>query len=333
MSDIIIEKSILHILDPNAGVPVLSARDLPQDDSEEFFTKHIERLWKDSELKECEFDEGENPVRDVLDQSSGEHFTAFSQQLSEVLFSIMSANVDIPAADVYFSVFRKDQSRYLGILKLNYKEAYTHSLVNMDDTNSTSVIKYRTLFAGDSQKIDECVFIDLSTSKLWIKERKYEINGEKDYYLSTLLLRTCPARSYKEQYKLVEKSAEQVVKKFYSGDTLKQAEVKMAIKNNVDENLEIDVEELSKAAFSDSPDMQRQYREELSQKGFTEKKIKINQQIYDDLEKNHKLITDLGIKMEIPTALMKDSSKVEFIVNRDGTMSILIKNVNEVKSR
>lgn len=333
MSDIMIEKSILHILDPNAGVPVLSARSLPQDESEEFFIKHIQRLWKDSDLKECEFDESDNPVRDAIDQSSGEYFVAFTQKLSEVLFSIMSANVDIPPADVYFTVFRKDQSRFLGILKLNYKEAYTHSLVNMENDSCTGIIKYRALFPGEAQKIDECVFIDLASKKIWIKERKYEIDGQKEYYLSKLLLKTRPARSYKEQYKLVEKSAEQVVKKYYSDDSLKHAEVKMAIKNNVDENLEIDVEKLSKAAFSDSQDMQRQYREELSQKGFTEKKIKINQQIYEDLEKNHKLITDIGIKMEIPSSLIKDPSKVEFIVNQDGTMSILIKNVNEVKSR
>jgi hypothetical protein len=97
--------------------------------------------------------------------------------------------------------------------------------------------------------------------------------------------------------------------------------------------MEIDIDDLSREAFRDSPDMQSQYKQELSQKGFVGKKIKINQQIYNELEKNHRIITDLGIKMEIPTDLMKDRSKVEFIVNQDGTMSILIKNVNEVKSR
>ena len=131
----------------------------------------------------------------------------------------------------------------------------------------------------------------------------------------------------------MEKSAEQVIKKFYTGDSLKQAEVKMAIRENVDNNLEIDIDDLSKAAFHDSPDMQIQYKQELSQKGFIGKKIKINQQIYNELEKSHKIITDIGIKMEIPSDLMRDKNRVEFIVNQDGTMSILIKNVNEVKSK
>ena len=97
--------------------------------------------------------------------------------------------------------------------------------------------------------------------------------------------------------------------------------------------MEIDIEDLGREVFHDSPDMQTQYKQELAQKGFVEKKIKINQQIYNELERSHRIVTDLGIKMEIPTDLMKDRSKVEFIVNQDGTMSILIKNVNEVKSR
>jgi len=333
MKEITIEKAILHILDTNAGVPVLSGDTLPADESEEFFIKHIEKLWNDSELKECEFDDSVNPVKDIVKEARGESFIPVTQQLAQALYDIMASNIEIPAADVLFTVFRGEQSRYLGILKFNYKEAFTHGLSSVDGISCTSVIKYKTLFAGESQKIDECVFIDLHNLKLWIKEKKYEIDGQKDYYLSSIYLKTQPARSYKEQFRLVEKSAEQVVKKFYSGDSLKQTEVKEAIKNSVDENLEIDVDELSRNVFSDSPDMQRQYRQELSDKGFTEKKIKINQQIYNDLEKSHRIITDLGIKMEIPSELLRDSEKVEFIVNRDGTMSILIKNVNEVKSR
>jgi hypothetical protein len=333
MEEILIEKAILHILDANIGTPVLSERPLPLGESADFFSKHIEKLFADSEIKECAFEDGENPVRDLLAEIGGDGFLPATHQMASRLYDIMSANVDIPPADFLFTVFRRKDSRYLGVVKFNYKEAYTHSLVNTEGSTATSVIKYKTLFANETQKVDECVIVDLISNAIKIKEKKYEIDGQKDYYLSNRFMKTQPARSYKEQYRLVEKSAEQVVKKFYTGDSLKQAEVKTAIRNNVDRNMEIDIDDLSREAFHDSPDMQTQYKQELAQKGFVEKKIKINQQIYNDLEKSHRIVTDLGIKMEIPTDLMKDRSKVEFIVNQDGTMSILIKNVNEVKSR
>lgn len=333
MKEYRIEKAILHILDAGVGTPVLSDRLLSLEDSAEFFEKHIEKLFEDSEVKECIFADVQNPVRDLIAESGPDDFIPATHKLAEQLFAIMTANVDIPSADVLFTIFRSDSSRYFGIIKFNYKEAYTHTLYNVEGATATSVIKYKTLYPSDAQKVDECVFIDLRDHALRIKEKKYELNGQKEYYLSGQFMRTQPARSYKEQYKLVEKSAEQIVKKYYTGDSLKQAEVKMAIRNNVDKNLEIDIDDLSKDAFRDSPDMQVQYKQELAQKGFTEKKIKINQQICNELERNHKIITDNGIKMEIPSDLMKDKNKLEFFVNQDGTMSILIKNVNEVKSR
>jgi len=333
MEEIMIEKSILHILDSNIGTPVLSERFLPLDESTDFFEKHIEKLLGDSEVKECIFENDDNPIRELISNINEDNLIFTTQQMTAALYSIMTSNVDIPSADILFTIFRYKNDRFLGIIKFNYKEAYTHNLTNIEGTAATSVIKYKTLFANEAQKVDECVLINLNNHAIKIKEKKYEINGQKDYYLSNQFMKTQPARSYKEQYRLVEKSAVQIVKKFYTGDSIKQAEVKMAIKNNVDKNLEIDIDDLSKEAFYDSPDMQTQYKQELSQKGFIGKKIKINQQIYNELEKSHKIITDIGIKMEIPSDLMKDTNKVEFIVNQDGTMSILIKNINEVKSR
>lgn len=333
MDEITIEKSILHILDTSIGTPVLSDKVLPSDESADFFSKHIEKLLGDIELKECVFEAGDNAIRELIKNLSIENFIQSSQQMAAALYNILSSNVDIPAADVLFAIFRHENNRFLGIIKFNYKEAYTHSLNSIEGVTAASVIKHKALFANDSQKVDECIIINLNNYELKIKEKKYEINGQKDYYLSNQFLKTAPARSYKEQFRLVEKSAEQIVKKYYTDDALKQAEVKRAIKNNVDKNLEIDIDDLSKEAFYDSPDMQFQYKQELCQKGFTEKKIKINQQIYQELERNHKIITDIGIKMEIPSDLMKDKDKVEFFVNQDGTMSILIKNINEVKSR
>jgi hypothetical protein len=333
MEEILIEKAILHILDASIGTPVLSEKLLPLDESTDFFTKHIEKLLADSEVKECDFEDGDHPVRELISNIGSDNFAGVTQQMAAVLYNHMTSNVDIPAADILFTIFQYEKQRFFGLIKFNYREAYTHSIASIEGATATGVIKYKTLYPNESQKVDECVFVNLNSHAIKIKEKKYEINGQKDYYLSNHFMKTRPARSYKEQYRLVEKSAEQVVKKFYAGDSLKQSEVKMAIKNNVDKNLEIDIDDLSKTAFYDSPEMQTQYKQELSQKGFTEKKIKINQQIYQELERNHKIITDIGVKMEIPSGLMKNKEKVEFIVNQDGTMSILIKNVNEVKSR
>ena len=201
MEEILIEKAILHILDASIGTPVLSERPLPLDESADFFSKHIDKLFGDSEVKECSFEDGENPIRDLMAEINGDGFISATHQMASRLYDVMSANVDIPPADFLFTVFRRKDSRYLGIVKFNYKEAYTHSLVSVEGSTATNVIKYKTLFANETQKVDECVFVDLSSHAIKIKEKKYELDGQKEYYLSNRFMKTQPARSYKEQYR------------------------------------------------------------------------------------------------------------------------------------
>ncbi|MBR0597970.1 nucleoid-associated protein [Sinanaerobacter chloroacetimidivorans] len=333
MNEISIKKGILHILDTSVGAPILSDKVMELAEPMEYLEKHITRLLGDSEIKECVFEQIDHPIKDLILNTNEDNFLSHTRQMADSLYQIMISNPDIPSADVFFCTFIKDGHRYLGIIKFNYKEAYTHRIQNADSGTEIGMLKYRTLFPSESQKVDECIMINLQDFTIQIKEKKYEIDGQRDFYLSSLFMKTQPARSYKEQVKIVEKSAEQIVKKYYSGDSLKSAEIKAAILNNTDENMEVHIDSLAKEVFSDSPDMQDQYKSELSKKGFSEDKIKINQQIYTKLERSHKIITDIGIKMDIPTELLNDTRKVEFIVNQDGTMSILIKNINEMRSR
>ena len=172
MKEILIEKAILHILDSNIGTPVLSEKVLPRDESEDFFKKHIGKLFDDSELKECVFDLDENHIRELIANISDDNFIFTTQQLAAALYDIMSSNADIPAADVLFAAFSYENARYLGLIKFNYKEAYTHSLATIEGVTATSMIKYRALYASEAQKVDECVFINLNDHAIKIKEKK-----------------------------------------------------------------------------------------------------------------------------------------------------------------
>jgi hypothetical protein len=49
--------------------------------------------------------------------------------------------------------------------------------------------------------------------------------------------------------------------------------------------------------------------------------------------KKHRIKTDEGIEISIPYEYYMDKDKLEVIKNSDGTVSILIKNVNRVTSQ
>ena len=50
------------------------------------------------------------------------------------------------------------------------------------------------------------------------------------------------------------------------------------------------------------------------------------------LEKQH-LTLDSGIEIKIPMELYNNEDDIEFITNEDGTMSMIIKNINNIVSK
>ena len=45
------------------------------------------------------------------------------------------------------------------------------------------------------------------------------------------------------------------------------------------------------------------------------------------------LKTDTGIEINIPMEQYQDANQVEFLTNPDGTISVLIKNINKISTR
>ena len=49
--------------------------------------------------------------------------------------------------------------------------------------------------------------------------------------------------------------------------------------------------------------------------------------------RSHKLKTDTGIEIKIPTEYLQDNRYVEFINNPDGTISIALKHIGKIVNR
>lgn len=113
--------------------------------------------------------------------------------------------LDIPAADLLFVTFQAEGIIYLALLKMNYKESYTHEITEIPDNPviNTDIIKTHSLLPSATSRIPEAVVINLSDYHIKLLEKKYEINGEKAYYLSEnfLVCRTSiPPKEVKYSY-------------------------------------------------------------------------------------------------------------------------------------
>ena len=111
------------------------------------------------------------------------------------------------------------------------------------------------------------------------------------------------------------------------------ADVKTAIKESIEENDNIDIEEIKQKTFKDNIELQNIYSEELEVKGVTEKNISINENVMKKIPKTQKLVTEDGIEIKIPISFLNSQEKVEFINNDNGTISILLKDIRDIQDK
>ena len=109
----------------------------------------------------------------------------------------MHAHTTIPGADLAVVDFTRDGEPWLGILKWNYKNGYTHYTENVEGAPVNSIIQQRACLPSQSGKVEEGALVNLTdylslihilfaSISLTPFHRKYWIKSLKaDYTLPT----------------------------------------------------------------------------------------------------------------------------------------------------
>lgn len=325
-----ITKAILHILDPSLGIPVLSENIMSfNDQMREYTEKHILKSYNDADLKKTKFVNQDGIFLKLVNEYlKNDDFIKLSREISEFFFKIIAENPDVRPCDLMFvqaNIFNKD---YIVILKLNYKKGYIH-FTKQEDTTKNIIIEQPCSLPTASQKIDEFIFVDLNSLDVFVKERKCQVYNEPSYYISKHILECKEEKPDKEKVKIITQATDKIIKEYYDDDMLMKSRVKNIIRENVEEKLNINIEEISEKAFKDE-DARKVYNEEIQMKGIREPEIKVNFNYANKIKTKQKLITDEGIEINIPYEMLSDKEKVEFITNTNGTISIMLKNIDNI---
>lgn len=327
-----VKNYILHILDSGMQMPVLSACEHPpEDDARELLEKYITRVLRDEELKSGSFTADSERPRELCAAiaSDSSLFVSGTQEMAEILFSIMQSNVDIPSADFLCCLFELDGVSHLGLLKLNYRTSFIHYVEETEEGRVNLIVKQRQALPGETQKVDECALINLQDQSVKLLEKKYEINGEKMFYFSSVFLGCTGEISEKQKAKAFKKATESFSKKYYEENPAKTAEVKAAVASSLDRNEAIHVEEVAEQAFRQNPQMQQAYIEHMDQAGFSDRVVRVSEKVAEKTFIKQRIKTDTGVEISLPVSFYNEQ-KVEFINNIDGTISILIKNAGRI---
>ena len=326
--EIIIHQAILHVLDTTLDAPVLSGGGMELTaEKTAYLQNHIEKLLASDEIRQC------RPLPDSAFRNELEHnqdFIDLSCRIAGVLFDYMHAHTTIPGADLAVVDFTRDGAPWLGILKLNYKNGYTHYTETVEGAPVNSIIQQRACLPSQSGKVEEGALVNLTDYSMKLLEKKFDIDGHKDFYLSTVVFQYTTAQPEKKKLQAIQEAAAQAVKDAYEDEPHADAQVAMLIANQAaDNDNQVSVEQvrqqlaeeypLAAVPFDDYVEKSEVLEEAAAPVTVTPARIRRME--------SRSIRTANGIEVKIPTELLNSDSELEFLHDPDGSVSLLIKNV------
>mgnify|MGYP002615689149 FL=1 len=326
--EIIIHQAILHVLDTTLDAPVLSGGGMELTaEKTAYLQNHIEKLLASDEIRQC------RPLPDSAFRNELEHnqdFIDLSCRIAGVLFDYMHAHTTIPGADLAVVDFTRDGQPWLGILKLNYKNGYTHYTETVEGAPVNSIIQQRACLPTQSGKVEEGALINLTDYSMRLLEKKYDIDGHKEFYLSSVVFQYTQAEPEKKKLQAIQEAAAQAVKDAYEDEPHADAQVAMLIANQAaDNDNQVSVEQvrqqlaeeypLAAVPFDDYVEKSEVLEEAAAPVTVTPARIRRME--------SRSIRTANGIEVKIPTELLNSDSELEFLHDPDGSVSLLIKNV------
>ncbi|MEG0550467.1 MAG: nucleoid-associated protein [Vagococcus sp.] len=327
-----IKKAILHIIDREAGSLICSQAEL---DLKEYAVKQyldsvLKRLEK-AEYKTGILQEGSD-LSNVLTNGDLD-FIDKSSEIAQMIFDSLSISEDAPSGDLL--VFEGEEMNGVpkfGLVKFNYKPSYTHHVTYLDDKMQNNIILNKTIFPSTTQRIEECCLIDLENFDLDFVEKKYSFEGQKRLFFSERLLQVDPKPTVSENLKIIKKAVREVAGKYNEEEYVSMSQTQQAVFESIEEEGIISKEKIAEAVFETNESAKKEYFEIIEQTKFSEE-IPSNVPKYEKKYSKQKFKLTNGIELSIPADVFKDPELVEFINNPDGTISVMIKNVEQIVSK
>ncbi|MBR0409790.1 MAG: nucleoid-associated protein [Eubacterium sp.] len=335
--DIVIRRTILHILDSIHGQCILSDHLLdPGPDLYEFIRTHIYKILSSDDTKDCVFNPETSPVYSLLadwNETEEDSFIKTSQAIATRLYQAMAAGSDIPPADLLFASFQAEGTIYLALLKMNYRESYTHELTGMEGSDATTMARIRktsALLPNASTRIPEAAIINMTDLHIRLLEKRYEINGEKTFYLSEHFLVCNTSLPAKKKLNILTKVINNICNKYDDADLKTKLDTKSALQKEFTDHQSFDVEQIGTALFGNSPEKKAAYDEKMEEYDLQyDRFTPVNESTTKKLSKQV-MITDNGIEISIPMDVYNKLANVEVTTDVTGKSTIIIRNIDNL---
>ena len=247
---------------------------------------------------------------------------------------------------------------------MNYKESYTHEItvdssyeshniqnnpsssqansykdINEDATENedidnavinTEIIKTHSLLPSATSRIPEAVIINLSDYHIKLLEKRYEINGEKAYYLSENFLVCRTTIPPKKKLNILTRVINNISNKYDGADLKTKMDTKSALQKEYVDRKSFDIEEIGNKLFGKNPEKKSEFDEKMEQYDLQYDNFTVtNESTVKKLEKQV-MVTDSGIEISIPMETYNKLANFEVQTDVTGKSTIIIRNIDNL---
>ncbi|HER8268464.1 TPA: nucleoid-associated protein [Streptococcus pyogenes] len=325
MLDSYIKRIVIHQFSPNDTELLLSDRLVsitPRID--EYFRKKLAKVFSD-EAKRGQFE-----ANNTFFTTIGDDLLETSVTIAQLWKEAFVISEDQKTNDLVFVQFDKDGEPFFAFLRIALKEQFAHLYDNYEHPFTVT----QNNLPSPTQTPDEALVINLKSGQYYLIEKRVKHNGSFANYFSEHLLKVTPEQSVKKSIKMIEQTAQKIAEHFNQDDFTFQSKMKSTLFKQLEADDVLSPEKLADQLFDDNLTARLTFVDQV--KEVIPEPIKISDIDHSRQIKkleNQKLSLSNGIELTVPNAIYQDAEAVEFLLNDDGTYSILIKNIEDIKTK
>lgn len=326
----IIQHAILHILDTNTGSLIASQAEMNVDNAgvHDYIDKIVAKVMQ-GDIKTGHLT-ADNYLKKSLTQDD---FATMTTQLAAKLFDTMAGSEAIQPGDLLSFQATMDEGPVFGLIKLDFAPRYAHAVEYEDDKMVNNLVLNQAVLPAATQTVSEAILVDLNDDSYQLLEKKYLIDGHRVPYFSEKFLEIKPDISVKENIQTIKRTVKNIAEKYDEPEHEALAITQTVIHDSIEATGEIDTDKIAEKVFTNNISAKQEYTEKVTEKAIPKTVAVPNTTKYEKKYRVQKFKLDSGIELSIPIDIYQDHSKVEFVNNADGTMSLVLKDIASIVNK
>ncbi|MCQ2521527.1 MAG: hypothetical protein MJ105_04030 [Lachnospiraceae bacterium] len=276
--------------------------------------------YDNTSAKKATFDD-DSFVAAILPQNP-EGFDAFVDVISDKMHTMLEQSVEMLSGTGLFIWATVEEQPIIAFFKLNFQTRFTCSVKD----GSVKLEKSARLLPAHTQKEYDFFYINLFERQAWMSDAKCHVNGEYVNFMADVILELSLRKSEKESVKILEQAALDTIKECYEQEApqkiFKYRQEAMAEAKDFDV---LTPQNTMNRVFQDKPEAVEVYKAKLEDMQVPlDRPVEVSKKTKTALKKKQKIVTENGIEISVPVALLENKEVFSYEETELGTVTIRI---------